>query len=86
MEVTKAPPVLVTTSHPDPFYRANLNFVDALERLEVPVDVLVSERAQHTWQQDTRHPASAEVYDRLRAFVRRVAPAPELRGTALRQA
>lgn len=63
------PPVLVTTSEIDFFYRANLRFIDALRGHGVHVDVLVSEQAQHTWQQDTRHPDSAEVYDRLHAFV-----------------
>lgn len=67
------PPVLVTTSRRDFFYRANLNFIAALRRHRVPVEALVSEEAQHTWQQDSRHPASAEVYLRLQQFVRRVA-------------
>jgi acetyl esterase/lipase len=67
------PPVLVTTSRPDPFYRANLNFVDELRRHKVAVEVHVDELAQHTWQQDSRHPGSDEVYGRLQAFVRRVA-------------
>jgi acetyl esterase len=67
------PPVLVTTSERDFFYRSNLRFIDALREHGVHVDVLVSAEAQHTWQQDTRHPASAEVYDRLHAFVARVA-------------
>ncbi len=67
------PPVLVTTSERDFFYRANLRFIDALRSHGVHVDVLVSAEAQHTWQQDTRHPGSAEVYERLHAFVARVA-------------
>ena len=71
---TTYPPVLVTTSRRDPFYRANLNFIAALRRHRVPVDSLVDEQAPHTWQQDTRHPASLAVYERLQAFVRRVAP------------
>lgn len=66
------PPVLVTTSRKDFFYRANLNFVAALRRHRVPVESFVDDRAPHTWQQDTRHPASLAVYDRLHAFVRRV--------------
>lgn len=66
------PPVLVTTSRRDPFYRANLNFIAALRRHRVPVESLVDDEAPHTWQQDTRHPASPAVYDRLHAFVRRV--------------
>lgn len=70
------PPVLVTTSRKDFFYRANLNFIAALRRHRVPVESFVSERAQHTWQQDSWHPASWEVYRRLQAFVREVgAPA-----------
>lgn len=67
------PPVLVTTSRKDFFYRANLNFVAALRRHSVPVQSFVSEDAQHTWQQDTRHPGSREVYARLQDFVRQVA-------------
>lgn len=67
------PPVLVTTSRPDPFYRANLNFIDELRRHKVDVEVHVDEVAQHTWQQDSRHPASGAVYGRLQNFVRRVA-------------
>ncbi len=67
------PPVLVTTSRPDPFYRASLNFVDALRSHRVPVDVHVDEDAQHTWQQDSHHPRSAPVYERLQDFVARVA-------------
>jgi acetyl esterase/lipase len=66
------PPVLVTTSRRDFFYRANLNFIAALRRHRVPVQSFVSEEAQHTWQQDSWHPASLEVYRRLQAFVRAV--------------
>jgi acetyl esterase/lipase len=66
------PPVLVTTSERDFFYLANLRFIDALRDHGVHVDVLVSAEAQHTWQQDTRHSGSAEVYERLHAFVARV--------------
>jgi acetyl esterase len=69
------PPVLVTTSRRDYLYRANLNFVAALRRHRVAVDVLVDEDALHTWQQDSRHPASHEVYRRLQDFVRRHAGA-----------
>jgi acetyl esterase len=65
------PPVLVTTSRRDYLYRANLNFVAALRRHRVVVDVLVDDDALHTWQQDSRHPASREVYCRLQEFVRR---------------
>lgn len=67
------PPVLVTTSLPDPFYRASLNFVDALRRHRVPVEVHVDDEAPHTWQQDSHHPRSAAVYGRLQEFVARVA-------------
>jgi len=66
------PPVLVTTSRADFFYRANLNFIAALRRHQVPVESVVSEEAPHTWQQDSRHPGSLEVYTRLQDFVRRV--------------
>ena len=66
------PPVLVTTSRRDYLYRANLNFIAELRRHGVGVETLVDERALHTWQQDSRHPASAEVYRRLQSFVRSV--------------
>lgn len=70
------PPALVTTSHPDPFYRSNLNFVAALRAQGVPVELHVDERAAHTWQQDAAHPASAAVYERLQRFVAHLAPRP----------
>lgn len=63
------PPVLVTTSRRDYLYRANLNFVAALREHGVGVETLVEDDALHTWQQDSRHPASAEVYRRLQEFV-----------------
>jgi acetyl esterase/lipase len=66
------PPVLVTTSRRDYLYRANLNFIAELRHHGVGVDCLVDDEALHTWQQDSRHPASAEVYSRLRSFVRSV--------------
>ncbi|MBX3098038.1 MAG: alpha/beta hydrolase [Salinibacterium sp.] len=66
------PPVLVTTSRRDYLYRANLNFIEALRTHGVGVETLVDEHALHTWQQDSRHPASAEVYRRLQSFVRSV--------------
>lgn len=70
------PPVLVTTSRRDIFYTASRNFADAARALGVTVVEHVDERAQHTWQQDTRHPASTPVYAQLRAFVTAVtAPA-----------
>ncbi|WP_241981895.1 alpha/beta hydrolase, partial [Cryobacterium sp. TMT3-29-2] len=74
------PPVLVTTSERDYFYRANLNFIAALRRRSIAVDTLIYDRKQantrHTWQQDAAHPESQEVYRRLGAFVRRVAGVP----------
>jgi acetyl esterase len=74
------PPVLVTTSERDYFYRANLNFIAALRRRSIHVDTLIYDRSQtntrHTWQQDARHPESQEVYRRLGDFVRRVAGVP----------
>ena len=66
------PPTLVTTSHQDPFYRASLNFVARLQRHNVPVELHVDDDAQHTWQQDSHHPRSADVYSRLQDFVARV--------------
>jgi acetyl esterase/lipase len=75
------PPVFVTTSEQDFFYRANLNFITRLRAREVPVDVLIygsaSRNTRHTWQQDYRYPESQEVYRRLHAFVRRVAVTPQ---------
>ena len=74
------PPVFVTTSERDYFYRANLNFIAALRRRSIEVDTLIYERhrtnTRHTWQQDAAHPESQEVYRRLGAFVRRVAGVP----------
>jgi acetyl esterase len=76
------PPVFVTTSERDYFYRANLNYVARLRKHGVPVDTLIYERAsrntEHTWQQDARHPESQEVYRRLQEFVARVAGSPQL--------
>ncbi|MCU1409953.1 MAG: esterase [Rhodoglobus sp.] len=66
------PPVFVTTSRRDYLYRANLNFIAALRDHGVGVETLVDDDALHTWQQDSRHPASAEVYSRLQQFVGRV--------------
>ncbi|TXN31645.1 alpha/beta hydrolase [Lacisediminihabitans profunda] len=71
------PPVFVTTSERDYFYRANLNYVARLRKHGVPVDTVIFERAsrntEHTWQQDARFPESQEVYRRLQEFVGRVA-------------
>jgi acetyl esterase len=74
------PPVFVTTSENDFFYRANLNFIARLRQNTVRVDTLIYDKsvknARHTWQQDARYPESQAVYARLHAFVRRVASAP----------
>lgn len=74
------PPVFISTSERDYFYRANLNFIAALRREGVRVEPVIFGRrnpnARHTWQQNARYPESQEVYRRLQAFVRRVsAPA-----------
>jgi acetyl esterase/lipase len=70
------PPVFVTTSERDYFYRANLNFVDRLREVGVPVETVIFERSrrntEHTWQQNAKFPESQEVYGRLQDFVRRV--------------
>lgn len=70
------PPVFVTTSERDYFYRANLNYVARLRKHGVPVDTVIYERSsrntEHTWQQDPRFPESQEVYRRLQEFVVRV--------------
>jgi acetyl esterase len=77
---TSFPPVFVTTSEQDPFYRANLNFIARLRSRGVPVDALVYDRSarntRHTWQQNYRYPESQEVYRRLQAFVSRVTETP----------
>jgi acetyl esterase/lipase len=71
------PPVFVTTSERDYFYRANLNFIERLRRHGVPVAALIYDRdranTQHTWQQNYRYPESQEVYRRLQGFVLEVA-------------
>jgi len=81
------PPVFVSTSERDYFYRANLNFIAALRRKRIRVDTVIYARnrvnTRHTWQQDSTHPESQEVYRRLGAFVRRVAASPALRGAAI---
>lgn len=75
------PPVFITTSERDYFYRANLNFIAALRSKSIRVDTMIYGRNQvntrHTWQQHSRHPESQEVYKRLGEFVRRVAPRSE---------
>ncbi|WP_255546272.1 alpha/beta hydrolase [Glaciihabitans sp. dw_435] len=78
------PPVLVTTSEQDYFYRANLNFIRALQRHGVRVETLIYGRsvrnARHTWQQDSRYPESQAVYRKLQAFVRSVTRVRQLQG------
>ncbi|MCU1513462.1 MAG: esterase [Microbacteriaceae bacterium] len=70
------PPVFVTTSERDYFYRASLNYVDRLRSVGGQVETLVYDRSrrntEHTWQQDARFPESQEVYSRLAEFVHRV--------------
>jgi len=70
------PPVFVTTSEADFFYRANLNFIERLGRHAVRVETLIYDRSsrntRHTWQQDARYPESQAVYARLQQFVRSV--------------
>ncbi|HEY0260495.1 MAG TPA: alpha/beta hydrolase [Lacisediminihabitans sp.] len=71
------PPVFLTTSERDYFYRANLNYVARLRERGVPVDTLIYERSsrntEHTWQQNAAFPESQEVYRRLQEFIGRVA-------------
>jgi acetyl esterase/lipase len=66
------PPVLVTTSRRDMFFDASRNFAAAARALGVRVVEHIDDSAQHTWQQDVRHPASAPVYTKLAEFVRSV--------------
>jgi acetyl esterase/lipase len=67
------PPVFISTSERDYFFRANLNFMAGLRRNGVAVDALVYDRksrnAVHTWQQNYRHEESQAVYRRLQDFV-----------------
>ncbi|MHB1171589.1 MAG: alpha/beta hydrolase [Lacisediminihabitans sp.] len=78
------PPVFVTTSERDYFYRANLNFVARLRKHSIPVETLIYGRAsantEHTWQQNYRYPESQEVYRRLQQFVHQVAGQPQTVG------
>lgn len=73
----RCPPVFVTTSERDYFYRANVNFIGRLREHGVRVDTLIYDggnpNTEHTWQQNFRYPESQEVYLRLHAFVRDVA-------------
>ncbi len=70
------PPVFLSTSERDYFYRANLNFLDRLRKHQVPVDTVIYTRSQpnteHTWQQDASFPESQVVYRALQDFVWRV--------------
>jgi acetyl esterase len=74
------PPVLVTTSEQDYFYRANLGFVRELQRHGVRVETLIFNRsvnnARHTWQQNPSFPESQTVYRQLQHFVHRVTRNP----------
>jgi acetyl esterase len=74
------PPVFVTTSEQDYFYRANLRFVRELQRHGVRVETLVFNRsvtnARHTWQQNSGFPESQTVYRQLQHFVRRATRNP----------
>jgi len=66
------PPAFVSTSRRDYLYRSNLNFIRALRSHGVSTRTLVDDDALHTWQQDSRHPASERVYRGLQSFVRSV--------------
>lgn len=70
------PPVFLSTSERDYFYRANLNFLERLRHHHVHVETVIFERerrnTEHTWQQDARFPESQEVYRALHEFVARV--------------
>ena len=70
------PPVFLSTSERDYFYRANLNFLDRLRHHRVHVETVIYERGvrntEHTWQQDASYPESQEVYRALQEFVARV--------------
>jgi len=81
------PPVFVTTSERDYFYRANLNFIEALRGRSILVDTVIYGRhrtnTRHTWQQDASHPESQEVYRRLGSFVRKVAALPAQAANAI---
>ena len=75
------PPVFVTTSEQDYFYRANLNFIARLRSHRVQVDTVILRRsdrnARHTWQQNSRFAESQLVYQHLHRFVGRVTAAPQ---------
>lgn len=73
------PPVFVTTSENDFFYRANLNFIARLAHYAIRVETLIydksSRNTRHTWQQNASYPESQAVYSRLQEFVKRVTTA-----------
>lgn len=73
---SRCPPVFITTSERDFFYRSNMNLIQRLEEHGVPVDSLVygwdNANTEHTWQQDFRYPESQEVYRRLQSFISKV--------------
>lgn len=70
---SRCPPVFITTSERDFFYRSNMNLIARLKEHGVPVDALVydwgSANTEHTWQQNFRYPESQEVYRRLSSFI-----------------
>lgn len=75
------PPVLVTTSEQDYFYRANVNFIARLRSHRVEVDTVIlghrDRNARHTWQQNAKFAESQLVYEHLHRFVRRVTATPQ---------
>lgn len=80
------PPVFLSTSERDYFYRGNMRFVERLGTHKIPVDTLVYDHsvrnAVHTWQQNARHAESQEVYRRLHRFVAMVTrPGSTVSGT-----
>lgn len=74
------PPVFVTTSEQDLFFRANVNFLARLRAAGVRAESLIydsrAKNARHTWQQDARLAESQEVYRRLRHFIHRMTAVP----------
>jgi acetyl esterase/lipase len=67
------PPVFLSTSERDYFYRSNMRFIERLGFHKIPVETLIYDRsvrnAVHTWQQNARHDESQEVYRRLQRFI-----------------
>ncbi|MCL2516869.1 MAG: alpha/beta hydrolase [Microbacteriaceae bacterium] len=70
------PPVLVTTSERDIFYRANVNFTESAKAHGIPVEFVSygwdARGTEHTWQQDAARPESLEVYEHLQRFIGQV--------------